>query len=161
MSLTVHELDVRTLIAIGQPPIDAILGAIDALPQGAALRLHAPFEPKPLYAKLADLGFDHTTAVLPDGSFRILFTPRTVHLDLRLLEPPEPLQRTLEAAALLAPNARLVSLTRFRPVHLLAMLAERGFTTTNTEQADGTWENVIFHTTVPAASTANTNAATT
>lgn len=143
MPLIVHDLDVRPLVAAGRPPLDAILHAVAELPAGAALRLHAPFEPQPLYAKLAGIGFDHCATRQPDGAFLILFTPRTTHLDLRLLEPPVPMQRTLEAAASLAPCARIVSLTRFRPIHLLAMLAERGFTTTSTEQPDGTWENVI------------------
>lgn len=145
MPLTVHELDVRPLVATGQPPIDAVLRAIAALPAGAALRLHAPFEPRPLYATLAGLGFDHCAEAQADGSFLVLFTAITVHLDLRQLEPPEPMQRTLEAAAVLAPYARIVSLTRFRPVHLLAMLAERGFTATCHEQPDRSWENVIIH----------------
>lgn len=149
MSLTVHELDIRPLVAAGCPPIDAIEAAIAAMPAGAALRLRAPFEPQPLYAKLSGLGFEHCAARQSDGSFAVLFTPRTTHLDLRLLEPPEPMQRTLEAAAALAPRARIVSRTRFRPVHLLAMLAERGFTAACTEQPDGTWENTIVRS-VPA-----------
>ncbi len=147
MPLTVHDLDVRPLIAIGQPPIDAILHAIAALPAGAGLRLHAPFEPKPLYAKLADLGFEHCAEHQPDGSFLVYFTPITIPLDLRELEPPEPMQRTLEAAAVLAPYARIVARTRFRPVHLLAILAERGFRATCHEQPDRSWENVIMHAT--------------
>ncbi len=151
MSLTVHDLDVRPLLAAGQPPIDAILGAVAVLPPGAALRLRAPFEPQPLYAKLAGLGFDHVAARDNDGSFSVLFSPKTIHLDLRLLEPPEPMQRTLESAAILAPRARIVSRTRFRPVHLLAMLAEQGFLATSTEQPDGTWENVIVRAAPSAA----------
>lgn len=68
----------------------------------------------------------------------------TVHeLDLRHLEPPGPMQRTLEAAATLQAQDRLVTHTRFRPVHLLAMLDEQGFACTSTEQPDGTWTNVI------------------
>lgn len=150
MSLTVHDLDVRPLLAAGQPPIDAILAAVAALPPGAALRLRAPFEPQPLYAKLAGLGLNHCTQRENDGSFTILFSPQTLHLDLRLLEPPEPMQRTLETAATLAPRARIVSQTRFRPVHLLTMLAEQGFLTTSSEQPDGSWENVIVHAAAPA-----------
>lgn len=150
----VHELDVRPLLASGQQPIDTILHAIAGLPAGAALQLLTPFEPQPLYSKLAGLGFEHSAQPQADGSFTIRFTPRTLTLDLRLLEPPAPLQQTLEATAVLEPRARIVSLTRFRPVHLLALLAERGFTATSTEQPDGSWENVIVHATVPAAALA-------
>ncbi len=152
MSFTVHELDVRPLLATGQPPLDAILAAVAALPPGAALKLRAPFEPQPLYPKLAGLGLDACAQRENDGSYVILFSPRTVQLDLRLLEPPEPMQRTLEAAATLPPRARIVSRTRFRPVHLLALLAEQGFAATSAEQPDGTWENVIAHATASDAS---------
>ncbi len=137
------ELDVRPLLAAGQSPLEAILGHVAALPPGAAFRLRAPFEPQPLYAKLAGLGFDHCATRQPDSSYSVLFTPKTVRLDLRLLEPPEPLQRTLEAAGTLTPRGRLVTRTRFHPVHLLAMLAERGFSATSTEQPDGSWENTV------------------
>ena len=85
----------------------------------------------------------------PDGSVFVLFSPRTTHLDLRLLEPPEPMQRTLEAAAALAPRGRIVSRTRFRPVHLLEILAGQGLIATSTEQPDGTWGNVIVRASTP------------
>ena len=78
----------------------------------------------------------------------------TIRLDLRLLEPPEPMQRTLEAATVLTPRAHLITLTRFRPVHLLAMLAERGFTATSTEQPDGSWENSIVQASTSTAADA-------
>ena len=153
MSLTVHELDARPLLAAGRPPLDAILAALAALPPGAALRLRAPFEPLPLYAKLGDQGFEHSAHREADGSFIILFTPQTVALDLRLLEPPEPLQRTLEAAAALPPRTRIVSRTRFHPVHLLTLLAEQGFVATSSAQPDGSWENVITRAAGPSATT--------
>ncbi len=151
MSFTVHELDVRPLLATGQPPLDAILAAVAALPPGGALKLLTPFEPQPLYAKLAGLGLDHCALRQPDATFAILFSPRTVHLDLRQLEPPGPMQRTLVAAAVMPQRARIVSRTRFRPMHLLALLAEQGFLATCTEQPDGTWENVIVRATAAAA----------
>ncbi|MFT3829030.1 MAG: DUF2249 domain-containing protein [Opitutaceae bacterium] len=137
------ELDVRPLLAAGQSPLETILAHVATLPAGAAFRLRAPFEPQPLYTRLAGVGFDHCATRQSDSSFVVLFTPKTVRLDLRLLEPPEPLQRTLEAATLLPPRGRLVTRTRFRPVHLLEMLAERGFVAASEEQPDGSWENVI------------------
>jgi uncharacterized protein (DUF2249 family) len=104
----------------------------------------------PLYAKLDGLGFDHVTTARADGAFEILFTPRRpsrpdpVLLDLRMLEPPEPMQRALEAAAGLEPGGVLVAITRFRPVHLLSMLEERGIAWETQEQPDGSWETVIM-----------------
>lgn len=143
MPATVHELDVRPLLAAGQSPLAAILAATEALPATGALRLRAPFEPLPLYGKLGALGLDAAPTNEPDGSWTILFTPKTTTLDLRDLEPPEPLQRTIEAATALPRHGILVTRTRFRPVHLLAALGERGFATTSVEQPDGSWENTI------------------
>ena len=54
-------------------------------------------------------------------------------LDLRGLPPPEPLVRTLEAAAALPVGEELVVLTERRPVHLLPLLAERGLVVTTSE----------------------------
>jgi uncharacterized protein (DUF2249 family) len=151
----ISELDVRPIIAARGAPIGAILGAIDALPTGGALRLIAPFEPVPLYAKLDAMGFDHTTSERGDGAWEILFTPRRsatpepVLLDLRGLEPPEPLRRALETLATLPPGGVLIALTRFRPVHLFSILDERGIAWESNEQPDGSWESII--TTGPAA----------
>ena len=48
-------------------------------------------------------------------------------LDLRGLEPPEPLVRSLEAAEELRPGEALVLVTDRRPAYLLPLLVERGF----------------------------------
>jgi TusA-related sulfurtransferase len=58
-------------------------------------------------------------------------------LDLRGLAPPEPLQRALEAVAILAPGEEIVVVTERRPVHLLALLFERGCTFSAQELSDG------------------------
>lgn len=150
MTTTVHELDVRPLLAAGQSPLDAVLAAAHALPHDVALRLVAPFEPTPLFAKLAALGLEHAVTPLADGSVSVLFSPRTEELDLRHLEPPAPMQRTLEAAATMLPKARIVTRTRFRPVHLLALLEDQGFSATSTEEPDGTWRNRIVRTSTAA-----------
>lgn len=150
-SASVRELDVRPILAAGGAPIGAIMSAIQSLPAGGALRLIAPFEPVPLYAKLGELGFDHTTQQRDDGAFEILFAPRTtkpsepVLLDLRGLEPPEPMQRALEAAEQLSPGGVVIALTRFRPVHLISVLDERGFSWESAEKPDGSWETFILN----------------
>jgi uncharacterized protein (DUF2249 family) len=144
-----RELDVRPIIATGGAPIGAILAAAQGLPSGGALRLIAPFEPVPLYGKLGELGFDHATRARDDGAWEILFTrrkvapPPPVMLDLRTLEPPEPLQRALEAATALPPGGVLIAITRFRPVHLLSILDERGLAWEANEQPDGSWETIV------------------
>jgi uncharacterized protein (DUF2249 family) len=50
-----------------------------------------------------------------------------VLLDVRGLEPPEPLQRTLEALDSLAPGQALMQVNVRVPQFLLPLLAERGF----------------------------------
>lgn len=64
-------------------------------------------------------------------------------LDVRGLEPPEPMMRILAALETLAPGAQLRALTDRKPVHLLAELDSRGFTHASHEQADGSWLNTF------------------
>ncbi len=51
-----------------------------------------------------------------------------MQLDARGLEPPQPLILILEAADRLSPDAEIHARTDRNPVHLHALLAERGFT---------------------------------
>ncbi len=64
-------------------------------------------------------------------------------MDLRGLEPPEPMLRILAAVETLAPGAQLQALTDRKPVHLLAELDRRGITYTSHEQADASWVNTF------------------
>jgi uncharacterized protein (DUF2249 family) len=147
--MTIRELDVRQLVATGQGPLLPILDAVHRLPPGAALRLIVPFEPVPLYAKLRDEGFDHTTLLRDDGAFEVTFTPRIaqrpdpVLLDLRGLEPPQPMLRVLEQIENLEEGGAIVALTRFRPVHLIEILEERAFTAESALQPDGSHETIV------------------
>jgi hypothetical protein len=60
-----------------------------------------------------------------------------VELDLRSCEPPEPLLKTLEAAAVLPVGNLLRIHTRWRPALLYAELEKRGFTSQSEDQSDG------------------------
>lgn len=148
-SAPVRELDVRPMLASGQGPLVPIMDAVRQLPPGMALRIIAPFEPAPLYAKLGDAGFDHVTLERDDGAFEITFTPRSVRrpdpvlLDLRGLEPPQPMLRVLEEVEALPEGGVVVALTRFHPVHLLEILEQRGFEAESAEQADGSHETIV------------------
>lgn len=150
-AVNIRELDIRPIVAARAAPIGPILSAIDTLPADGALRLITPFEPVPLYRKLGEMGFDHATRQRDDGAWEVLFTrhgatpPEPVLLDLRNLEPPAPMQRALEAAAALPDHGVLIALTRFRPVHLLSVLDERGLAWETNEQADGSWETIIIN----------------
>lgn len=145
----VRELDVRPLLAAGQGPMQAIMEAVRCLAPGEVLRLVAPFEPVPLYAKLGDAGFAHVTRRREDGSFEVTFTPAAprrpdpVLLDLRGLEPPQPMLRVLEEIEVLPEGGAIVALTRFHPVHLLEILEQRGFSADSEEQPDGSHETII------------------
>jgi hypothetical protein len=68
------ELDVCPLIELGHPPFRKIMETVDALAPGASLRLIVPFEPTQLYPLMADKGFDHRTARMPDSSWQIVFS---------------------------------------------------------------------------------------
>ncbi|MDX2110423.1 MAG: DUF2249 domain-containing protein [Verrucomicrobiota bacterium] len=158
-------LDVRSLLANGGCPFDEIMGVAAKLESGGTLTLIAPFEPVPLYAALATAGLVANGRAMEDGSWTITITRvreacgevnshgtsgcahateiPVVLLDLRELEPPEPMIRALERVASLKPGQALIALTRFRPVHLLQTLDKRGLRFETLEQADGTWETTI------------------
>jgi len=62
-----------------------------------------------------------------------------VSLDVRHLEPPQPLLGILEAVAILPPGATLRAHTRWRPALLYAELEQRGFIGESEEQSDGSY----------------------
>ena len=144
------DVDVRDDLRAGREPLRRILDAARALPPGAALRLRATFEPVPLYAVLGKQGFAHHAEQLAADDWRVWFhrddaaavaavaAPRAttpapsgdddvIVLDVRGLEPPAPMTRTLEALATLPFGKTLVQLNVRVPQFLLPRLAERGF----------------------------------
>ena len=65
-------------------------------------------------------------------------------LDVRDLEPPEPLQQALAALAALKPGEQLRMLHHREPFPLYAMLRERGFTHRTTQLAEDNYEVLIW-----------------
>lgn len=147
----VVEVDVREDLRAGREPFSRIMAALQDLPQGAVLALSAIFEPVPLYAVLAKRGFTHYTEQLAADDWRVWFyregtrppgaerladrqeaapeaDPAVVVLDVRDLEPPEPMIRTLAALEELPPGGTLVQINARVPQFLLPRLEERGFT---------------------------------
>ena len=140
-------LDVREDIRQGQEPIGKIMGAVKGLGPQAVLVLRAPFEPVPLYAALGKRGFAHWTERRAPDDWSVWFyresrapsdpigdAPLTTSadndrlvLDLRGLEPPEPMVRVLERLDTLGSGQPLVVLTARRPIFLYPQLDERGF----------------------------------
>ena len=90
---------------------------------GSAIARASRATPRP------DIGLDHE-ATPPD-------TDAAIRLDVRGLEPPEPLMRTLTALETLPPGQTLVQVNDRVPQLLFPMLAERGFAfTTDESRAD-------------------------
>ena len=139
-------VDVREDISRGREPLARIMAALRALTSGQALVLRAPFEPTPLYDVLGRRGFAHRALRHADDDWEVTFyrddappdrpaavtaaaAPaggRTV-LDVRGLEPPQPMVRVLEAVDRLGPGAELEVRHDRRPLLLYPQLDERGF----------------------------------
>jgi uncharacterized protein (DUF2249 family) len=154
------ELDVREDLRAGREPFRQILQASMALQPGQVLRLRAIFEPAPLYAVLGKQGLSHYTECLAADDWRVWFyrdaasaaaraTPAdggsseapagleddVVILDVRGLEPPEPMVLTLEALEKLPRGKTLMQINVRVPQFLLPKLAERGFVWEAREQS--------------------------
>jgi uncharacterized protein (DUF2249 family) len=139
-------LDVREDIRRGQEPFARIMATVKALGPDQALVLRAPFEPAPLLAALGKRGFAHWSEQGAPDDWTVWFyrepsAPAAVTgppgapaadddmavLDVRGLEPPEPMVQILERLDTLAPGQRLVVLHERRPMLLFPQLDERGF----------------------------------
>ncbi len=141
------DLDVREDLRAGREPFRRILDAARRLPDDHVLRLRAIFEPAPLYAVLGRLGFEHLAEQLGPEDWRVWFRrsgvavaegaappaaedaddETAVVLDVRGLEPPEPMVRTLEALQHLPRGHTLVHINVRVPQLLLPKLTDRGF----------------------------------
>jgi uncharacterized protein (DUF2249 family) len=148
-------LDVRDDIARGEEPFARIMAAVKTLGPRDALVLRAPFEPVPLYDVLGRRGFAHWTERVHDDDWRICFWRETVAdapmaapdvrpapvnplaLDVRGLEPPQPMVLVLERLDTLAPGETLEVLHDRRPLFLYPQLEARGFAHETDEPAPG------------------------
>ena len=159
----VVDLDVRDALRRGEEPFSRIMAARQALPPGHVLRLRAVFEPAPLYAVMGKQGFLHWTETLAPDDWRVWFyradeapAPAAsapvedgdggaaadggegvVVLDVRGLDPPEPMVRTLAALEALPPGGTLVQLNVRTPQFLLPRLDELGWEYEVREPGDG------------------------
>ncbi len=129
-------LDVRPVLARGEEPFTVIMQAVDQLAAGQVLALDTPFDPGPLHKVMAGKGFEHATTGIEDGHFVTEYwrpgavTPPAgiqIMLDVRGLEPPQPMELTLDALDELPEGGRLVQLNDRVPQFLLPHLEECGF----------------------------------
>lgn len=142
----VVELDVRDDLRNGREPFSRIMATVGKLRDDQVLHLRAIFEPAPLFAVLAKRGFAHhaeehgpddwsvwfyreeapASAPAPSGDELPAPAPNEFWLDVRGLEPPEPLVRTLAKLDELSPGQVLVQVNVRVAQFLLPILNERG-----------------------------------
>ncbi|HUG36691.1 MAG TPA: DUF2249 domain-containing protein [Candidatus Limnocylindrales bacterium] len=142
-SRQVH-LDVRGDLRQGHEPFGRIMAAVDSLGAREALVLRAPFEPLPLYHVLGKRGLAHWTERHAADDWTVWFyhdapgraDPTSAPgfaaherdvLDVRGLEPPQPMLRVLQEIDRLGPEGELEVHHDRRPVFLYPQLDERGF----------------------------------
>lgn len=153
----VVEVDVREDLRAGREPLARIMGAVGSLQDGEVLLVRATFQPVPLLTVLGKRGFVNESVEHGPDDWSVWFwrdaTPskgespsapvssampaafagatidddKTVWLDVRGLQPPEPLMRTMTALETLPEGHQLIQLNSRVPQLLLPMLAERGF----------------------------------
>lgn len=152
-SAPVVELDVREDLRSGREPFSRIMSTVDGLRDHDVLHLRAIFEPVPLFKALGKRGFTHESLSHAPDDWSVWFwragaeggaataqreepAPATVapkrvgdviELDVRGLNPPEPMMRTLAALETLPRGHTLVQVNERVPQFLLPVLAERGF----------------------------------
>lgn len=156
------DLDVRDDLRQGREPFSRIMAARRTVPEGGVLRLRAIFEPVPLYAVMEKQGFAHWTERFAEDDWRVWFYPAgpngagngiaaaggpggntepdsddVVILDVRGLEPPEPMMRTLEEVERLPPRKTLVQINSRVPQFLLPLLDARGYEAEVREETPG------------------------
>ena len=140
-----RDVDVRDELRAGGEPFTRIMAARREMQPGEVLRVRAIFEPAPLYAVMAKQGLAHWTERLADNDWRVWFYDadssvaqhrreetaanpgHSIVLDVRDLEPPEPMVRTLAALETLPPGGSLLQINTRIPQFLLPQLAQRGF----------------------------------
>ncbi|MBI4532227.1 MAG: DUF2249 domain-containing protein [Candidatus Latescibacteria bacterium] len=161
-------LDVRPIIAAGEEPFGQIMATVSALKKGEALHLINSFEPGPLYRVLGSRGFTHRTEE-QEGVWHIYFSkgdgeaaakgegeeaidtcggcgstePEVIELDVRELEPPEPMIRILEALPRIGERGLLVVHHHREPLLLYEKLTQRGYTAKTIKINKGYYKVII------------------
>jgi hypothetical protein len=121
-------LDARPLQNSGARLVEAVLQALENLPDDGVLKLLARSQPDDLIAQLRKRGYKIKSHQEQEGSWDIEVlgadTPDIV--DLRGLEAPEPMQQILLAASRLGPDKTYLARLPHVPHPLFPLLRERG-----------------------------------
>jgi hypothetical protein len=144
-------LDVRPILAEGGEPLGPIMRVAATVPPEGLLILDAPFDPVPLRRVLANKGFESYRRALAPEHWRVWFRRRReegsapvpeepahrgsrqwrdddgLHVDVRGLDPPQPMLEILKLLESGAANAGLVVHHEREPVFLYPELADRGW----------------------------------
>lgn len=147
------EVDVREDLRMGREPFPRIMAAVADLRPDQVLRVRAIFEPVPLFHALRKRGFEYESEPHGPDDWSVWFwrpeaaaapsieaaapvagdgtcataTDDTLWLDVRGLQPPEPLMKTLAALDALRAGQTLVQIHNRVPQLLFPLLVERGF----------------------------------
>jgi uncharacterized protein (DUF2249 family) len=153
-------LDVRPLLEAGKDPFGEIMRTLGTLKAGQGLAIRANFQATPLMGVFGAKGYVGVVHRLAEDDWILDFQPAAAGaaaprpaapgiassldsdgaLDVRNLEPPEPLVRIIAACRTLAPGATLKVLHERRPSLLYPKLDELGFTHRTEELAED-----VFH----------------
>jgi len=126
-SAKVVEVDVRDDLRNGREPFARLMAAKSTVESGGALLVRAIFEPVPLYTVMGKHGFVYHTESLAPDDWMIWFYRDVAVVDVRDMEPPEPLSYTLAALKTLPPDATLVQINVRVPMLLLPRLEAEGY----------------------------------
>ncbi len=132
-------LDVRPILAEGVDPLDQVLTVLPTIGRAGVLKITVPFRPAPLLALIRSKGYTVSAQELSAKHWLVeVVGPDAPAIeDLRDLDPPEPLERVLGAAAKLETGTVfLARLPRF-PRLLLPRLQERSVSWSVHEEPDG------------------------
>ena len=140
------DLDVRPELDAGRDPFNLIIKTLGNMGDDQVLHLIIVFEPVPLYTVLKMKGYEHSTEQA-DGLWHIYFyksekgakadknveteeaasEPKTIEIDVRGLEPPEPMVKIIELLPQVGNNTTLLVHHHREPVMLYDKLEHLGF----------------------------------
>ena len=153
-------LDVRPMLARGEEPLRPLLELAGRVTLGEVFVLDAPFDPAPLRRMFSHMGFEDHAEALSDNHWRVYFhrvaspaaTDAAVkgkkaariwseaadwHIDVRGLNPPEPMLAIISLIETPAVTGPVVVHHEREPVYLYPELAERGWRWTTIEGEAG------------------------
>jgi len=159
--------DVRPIISGGKDPLKFILAKVKELKNDEVLLLINSFEPVPLYDVLGEKGYAHKTEkegetfkiyFYKDSNLNIVEEEKSdnndeiniadfeniVEIDVRGLEPPEPMIKTLETLSNIDDKSALLMRHHREPLMLYPKLEERGYRAFCTKINDNYFKIVII-----------------